>query len=324
MNKNTSKKKTHKEIESLLKDIQKHFKNNNYNYEILTLTTEFLKESYENYTIWNYRRDILKNGVLLHTEYDKTIIQNIISKELQFLNELIKKYPKIYNIWSHRKWCFENAPFPIWEQEKAFLDLILTKDSKNFHAWNYRQYIIPMLEKQNKTSYVKNELDYTTSVLKDNFSNFSAFHYRTTLIPRFINESSYDYLERKHFFDQELFLTKSIIYTSPDNCSIWTYHNWLLNSISKLNDSLLSDDVTVKLNYINQEIKMIEDLMELEPNRKYLMNAYINYNILLSKTSKNLLNIPKKKIIETATKLKEIDFLRKGRYDDLILSLEKL
>ncbi|KTW28016.1 hypothetical protein T552_01880 [Pneumocystis carinii B80] len=268
MHKNTSKKKTLKEIELLLKDIQKHIKNKNYDYEKLALTTEFLKEECENYTIWNYRRNIFKNGVLLHTKYDKTAIQNIILKELQFLNELIKEYPKIYNIWSHRRWCFENTPFPIWDQEKAFLDLVLTKDSKNFHAWNYRQYIISMLEKQNKTSYVKDELDYTTTVLKNDFSNFSAYHYRTTLIPRFINELSYDYLERKHFFDEELFLTKSIIYTSPDNCSIWTYHNWLLNSICKLNDSLLLDDVTVKLNYINQEVKMIEDLMELEPNKK--------------------------------------------------------
>lgn len=54
------------------------------------------------------------------------------------------------------------------------------------------------------------------------------------------------------------------------------------------------------------------------------MNAYINYNILLSKTSKNLLDIPKKKMIEIATKLKEIDFLRKGRYDDLISNFKKL
>ncbi|KAG4300662.1 hypothetical protein PCK1_003091 [Pneumocystis canis] len=326
MKENTlSEEKTLHEIKLLLKIIQEHLKNKNYDYKILNLTTEFLKKNFENYTIWNYRRNILRNGVILHPQYDKVTIQNIMLNELQFLNKLIKKQPKIYCIWSHRKWCFKNIPFPIWEQEKVLIDNTLTKDLRNFHVWNYRRYIISMIEKQNKTSYAKNELDYTMNILKKDFSNFSAFHYRATLIPRVMSELSYNYLERREFFNKEFLLTKSIIYTSPDNCSVWVYHNWLLNSISKVNDSLLlSNDITVKLNYITQEIEMIKDLMKLELNNKYLMNAYIYYNILLSKISSSSLDIPQKQeLITIAIELKELDFLRKGRYNDLILSLKK-
>ncbi|CCJ28127.1 unnamed protein product [Pneumocystis jirovecii] len=286
---------------------------------MLNLTTEFLEENFESYSIWNYRRNILKNGVILHPEYDKTTIHNIILNELQFLNELMKKQPKIYCIWSHRKWCFENAPFPIWEKEKTVIDNILAKDLRNFHIWNYRQYIISRIEEQNKISYAKSEFDYTMSILKKDFCNFSAFHYRTILVPRIIEEESYTHLERKFFFDKELFLTKSIIYTSPDNSSAWLYHNWLLYNISKLNDSLLlSNIITIKIDYLNQEITMIKNLMELEEDKIHLMNAYINYNILLSKISKNPLNIhQKKELTKIATRLKKLDSLRKGRYNDL-------
>ncbi|KAG5518583.1 hypothetical protein PMAC_002979 [Pneumocystis sp. 'macacae'] len=315
---NSSGKRTLSETELLLKNIQKNIKSENYNYEMLALTADFLEENCENYSIWNYRRNILKNGIILHPKYDKSTIHNIILNELQFLNKLIKKQPKVYPIWSHRKWCFENAPFPIWEKEKTVIDDILTKDLKNFHIWNYRQYIISKIEEQNKISCAKSEFDYTTSILKKDFCNFSAFHYRTTLIPRVIEEEYYTHLKRIFFFDKELFLTKSIIYTSPNNSSVWLYHNWLLHNISKLNNSLLLSDITTKLNYINQEIKMIKNLMELERDKIHLMNAYINYNILFSKISGNPLNIyQKNELTEIASKLKEIDFLRKGRYNDL-------
>ncbi|KAG4304751.1 hypothetical protein PORY_001804 [Pneumocystis oryctolagi] len=318
MGENTLPKKTLDEIKLLLENIQKNIRNKNYNYEILNLTTDFLEEDFENYSIWNYRRNILKNSVVFNPQYDKTTVQNIILEELQFLNKLIKKHPKVYSVWSHRKWCFENAPFPIWENEKTIIDSILAKDFRNFHIWNYRRYIIFNIEKQNKTSYAKSEFDYTTDIIKKDFSNFSAFHYRTTLISRIIKESSCDYLEKKKFFDKELLLVKSIVYTSPENSSIWLYHNWLLNSISKLNDSLLSDNITVKLDYVNQEIKMVKDLMELEPNKICPMNAYINCNILLPKLFGNSLDISRRnELIKIATDLKKIDFLRKGRYSDL-------
>ncbi|KAG5440471.1 hypothetical protein PCK2_000499 [Pneumocystis canis] len=244
--------------------------------EELNISSEspaMLPEKFQRKTLF-LQQDIFNS---YHTETEMLrYIHHLQSKDISLACSMIPlgSCTMKLNATTEIKWCFETIPFPIWEQEKALIDNALTKDLRNFHVWNYRRYLISMIEKQNQTSYAKNELDYTLTVLEKDFSNFSAFHYRTTLIPRVMNELSYNNLERKEFFNKELFLTKSIIYTSPDNYSVWLYHNWLLNSISRINDSLLlSNDVTLKLNYITQEIRMIKDLMTLESDNRRMLTS---------------------------------------------------
>jgi geranylgeranyl transferase type-2 subunit alpha len=50
-------------------------------------------------------------------------------------------------------------------------------DERNFHAWNYRNWIIKEVLK-NEKKYVENELKFTKEKIDNNFSNFSALHFR--------------------------------------------------------------------------------------------------------------------------------------------------
>jgi geranylgeranyl transferase type-2 subunit alpha len=54
-------------------------------------------------------------------------------------------------------------------------------DERNFHAWNYRIWLIRDVMKYNK-KVIASELEYLKGKIEDNFSNFSAFHFRSKLL----------------------------------------------------------------------------------------------------------------------------------------------
>lgn len=59
----------------------------------------------------------------------------------------------------------------------------LSLDGRNFHAWNYRQFVVKLMG-----VHTEEELGYSSSLIAADFSNYSAWHYRTMLLPRLYNE----------------------------------------------------------------------------------------------------------------------------------------
>jgi len=92
------------------------------------LTTDCIALNPANYTVWYFRRKILK-----HLEMD-------LKKELAFIDSVIIGSSKNYQVWQHRKWLIENLNNP--STEKAFLDILHREDDKNYHVWQYRQWLI--------------------------------------------------------------------------------------------------------------------------------------------------------------------------------------
>lgn len=110
----------------------------------LELTTDALRLNAANYTVWQYRREILKAlDKDLHAElsYISDIIQvNTvkIQNNCDSSHHLFQDNPKNYQVWHHRRVIVE------WLQDPSFeLDLteaILDIDAKNYHAWQHRQW----------------------------------------------------------------------------------------------------------------------------------------------------------------------------------------
>ena len=196
------------------------------------MTSKLLKVNPEYYTIWNYRRLILRhqfqspnsrklndNGL---PNYEA--LTNLISDDLVFLIPLLRKFPKCYWIWSYRLWLLQEAtrllPAPgaqeFWQQELALAGKMLNIDSRNFHGWGYRRTVTQALESdtfQSKgltTNMTKPEFEYTTKMINSNLSNFSAWHSRSKLIIKLLSESNADHETRLKFLDDGERLTRIV------------------------------------------------------------------------------------------------------------------
>ena len=77
-----------------------------------------------NYSVWEYRRKILKG------------LGKNLEEELQFCEESILENLKNYQVWHHRR------ELMLWINKKeidmSFVDAILNDDVKNYHAWQHR------------------------------------------------------------------------------------------------------------------------------------------------------------------------------------------
>ena len=98
----------------------------------LELTEEVIARSSGNYTAWHYRRKLIdKLGYPLKLEM----------KWLQ--GEVGHALEKNYQIWHHRRCIAEVLADDMdFNAELSFLADIFASDSKNYHAWSYRVWLV--------------------------------------------------------------------------------------------------------------------------------------------------------------------------------------
>ncbi|RUP47789.1 hypothetical protein BC936DRAFT_145327 [Jimgerdemannia flammicorona] len=168
----------------------------------LNITTRILHQNPDFYTVWNFRRLILREGVLkdARISYVRSAdaIQVSLKSELDFFMQIITINPKSYWMWNHRRWCLETIPKPAWERELALVDKMLDMDARNFHGWNYRRYVISQLARdpgmtdtqalRTSPALARSEFEFTTRKVTQNFSNYSAWHNRSKLLPIVVDE----------------------------------------------------------------------------------------------------------------------------------------
>lgn len=164
----------------------------------LELTKKILELNPEFSTLWNYRRNIL-----IHTvDSGEKKISDIVDIELALVVHALEKNPKSYCAWHHRAWTV-SLGCTCLKSELELCSKFLKLDSRNFHCWDYRRFIvsggqlsasnIPMIKSRVSSvdlpTTPKQEFEYTSSKITENFSNFSAWHYRSKLYPVVFSES---------------------------------------------------------------------------------------------------------------------------------------
>lgn len=192
---------------NLVRQVQEARSQSDHSLAALRLTDDLLTQNTEFYTIWNYRREILKDNPVE------------IEKDLVFTIKLLKKSPKSYWIFNHRKWIVSHLDS---KNEVGLVNMMLDLDARNFHGWDYRRTLgLDRLE----------EFHYTTLKLNQSFSNWSAWHYRSKLIHQ-LKAKGIFYLTTGHDIDKlllkDLEMVRHAVYTDPNDQCAWLYQRWLL------------------------------------------------------------------------------------------------
>lgn len=99
-----------------------------------------------------------------------------LKDEIAWLNPTALKHLKNYQIWHHRHTIIDALGSA--EGEAEFIDTMLEQDSKNYHVWSYRQWLVKRFNLFDKPE----ELEWTAEMIEADVRNNSAWNHRYYLV----------------------------------------------------------------------------------------------------------------------------------------------
>lgn len=218
----------------------------------------------------------------------------------------------------------------LWSGELQLINKMLHADSRNFHAWGYRRFVVSQLERLNPAppttdehpkSLTESEYEYTTKMIKTNLSNFSAWHNRSQLIPQVLRERNADPIVRRTFLASELSLICEAINTDPFDQSIWFYHQYLLSIMSPScsPQQRIVHDLTngERHKYYEHEMEYIREILEDEADCKWIYEALLGLAEAFLGVDAGTGLFTTKDMRTWLGELNRLDSLRRGRWLDL-------
>ncbi|KAK8738782.1 hypothetical protein OTU49_003671 [Cherax quadricarinatus] len=219
----------------------------------LELTEDALNMNAANYTVWQYRRKVLKH------------LGSDLEAELTFCREMIEMNPKNYQVWHHRRVVVE------WlgdaSKELRLTEMIFNQDAKNYHAWEHRQWVLRTFK------LYDGELNYVDRLLEEDVRNNSAWNQRHFAITQTTGFTP-DVIER------EVEYTKKAISKVVGNESPWSYLRGVvqhcdngMNSIGNLEQwcQQMYEGGQRSPHLLTFMIDLLEDRMEREASERPLL-----------------------------------------------------
>ncbi|KAK2748319.1 CAAX geranylgeranyltransferase alpha subunit [Myotisia sp. PD_48] len=197
----------------------------------LALTAHIILLSPSHYTVWRYRSNILE------------ALKKDLNEEIAWIDKIAPKLLKNYQIWHHRQVVLsDRKSFPTMPPgEHDFLVKILHLDSKNYHVWVYRHWLVRHFELWDSPR----EIQDVEFLINDDVQNNSAWNHRWMLKfgPRGTVDSGLPNVTRnttadagwgklevvdEELVDAEIKYAQEKVVLAPENRSPWAYMRGVL------------------------------------------------------------------------------------------------
>ncbi|CAL1675278.1 unnamed protein product [Lasius platythorax] len=241
--------------------------------ELLLITKRILLSNSDIYTLWNIRRETFENNKWSDKDY-KQLLEN----EMSLTENCLRENPKSYSVWHQRCWVMEQMSEPDWKKELSLCAKCLTIDERNFHCWDYREFIVQKAGISNEE-----EFEFSTTKILNNFSNYSSWHYRSRILYKMFGTTLEEVPIIDEKYREELDLVMNATFTDPNDSSAWFYQRWLLDrcmttcrlwracinkdtAIIVIDNNILIEPVSLSL-YVNSEAVDVQ--WQLYPDEKF-------------------------------------------------------
>ncbi|THH01451.1 hypothetical protein EW026_g1227 [Hermanssonia centrifuga] len=192
---------------------------------VLDLTETIIRMNPAHYSAWQYRYRTLR------------ALEAPLGAELRLMDSLAVQFMKTYQVWHHRRLILTHLtaptssltrvdPIEAATAELDFIARVLTVDTKNYHTWSYRQWILAHFD---DAGLWLGELPYIDDLLDEDVRNNSAWHHRFFVVFGRGSRSGATPEEDAEVFRREIRYIKDKVSLAPNNPSAWNYLRGVLD-----------------------------------------------------------------------------------------------
>ncbi|OCH86328.1 protein prenylyltransferase [Obba rivulosa] len=182
--------------------------------KVLKLTEHIIRMNPAHYSAWQYRYKTL------------IALNSPLKAELELMDNFAIQFLKTYQVWHHRRLLLGALrSVDVAVRELAFVTRTLRTDTKNYHTWSYRQWILAHFN--DEARLWPGELPWVEELLEEDVRNNSAWHHRFFVVWQ--SGVRRDEVDREEVLRRELAFTKEKISLAPNNQSAWNYLRGVLD-----------------------------------------------------------------------------------------------